>query len=92
MFHFHVLLCLLFAFIQVCSEETLEDIRVRYLRYNRHAHSYTWKRLGRVLNMKKTLEENGIADESEQFAALNLNEDHYIPALHVHFNDDLTTD
>jgi hypothetical protein len=78
--------------LEVCAEERMCDIRDRYLNYNRHALSYTWKRLGRVLNMDLNLEENGIPDETEEFASLNIDEDHYIPALHVHFNDDLTTD
>lgn len=33
------------------------------MQYNVHAASYTWKRLGKVLDMNKTLQENGIADE-----------------------------
>jgi hypothetical protein len=78
--------------LEVCAEERLRDIRDRYLVYNRHALSYTWKRLGRVLNMELNLEENNIPDETEEFANLNIDEDQYIPALHVHFNDDLTID
>jgi len=78
--------------LEVCSEERLRDIRDRYLLYNAHALSYTWKRLGRVLNMDLDLEGNGIPDETEEFANLNIDEDHYIPALHVHFNDDLTVE
>lgn len=76
--------------LEVCCEERLSDIRVRYLAYNAHAMSYTWKRLGRVLDMRLTLEENGVPDEGEEFQQLNIDEDQYIPALHVHFNDDLT--
>lgn len=76
--------------LEVCSEETLEEIRSRYLRYNSHAHSYTWKRLGRTLAMNKTLDQNGVQDDANTFAGLNIDPDQYIPALHVHFNDDLT--
>ncbi|KAJ0060296.1 hypothetical protein NL108_008492 [Boleophthalmus pectinirostris] len=32
--------------LEVCSEETLEEILGRYLSYNSHAHSYTWKHAG----------------------------------------------
>jgi hypothetical protein len=78
--------------LEVCAEERLRDIRDRYLVYNRHAMSYTWKRLGRVLNMELNLEENGIPDETDEFSQLNIDEDQYIPALHVHFNDDLTVE
>ncbi len=76
--------------LEVCSEETLDEIRSRYLTYNSHAMSYTWKRLGRTLNMSKTLHENGVVDETDEFAGLNIDPEQYIPALHVHFNDDLT--
>jgi len=76
--------------LEVCAEETLNDIKNRYLRLNAHANSYTWKALGRPLNMAKTLEENGIADESAEFAALRLDETEFVPVLHVYFNDDLT--
>jgi hypothetical protein len=40
--------------------------------------------------MNKTLEENGIPDESAEFAALRMDESEYIPVLHVYFADDLT--
>lgn len=76
--------------LKVCAEETLQEIQDRYIAYNAHAKSYTWKRLGRPLNMAKTLEENGIPDESEEFANLSIDEDEYIPVIHIHFNDDLT--
>ncbi len=52
--------------------------------------SYTWKRLGVPLVMDKTLEDNGIPDETEEFYTLNLDDDYYIPRIHVYFDDDLT--
>jgi hypothetical protein len=55
--------------LEVCKEEKLSQIRfgililfidelfrARFLERNAHAHSYTWKHLGRVLDMTKTLE------------------------------------
>lgn len=78
--------------LEVCAEERLSDIRHRYLQFNSHANSYTWKRLGRVLNMELNLEDNGVPDESEEFENLNIDEDDYIPTLHVYFNDDLTVE
>lgn len=39
--------------IEVCSEETLSEILERYLKFNGHAASYTWKRLGQALDMSK---------------------------------------
>ena len=41
--------------IEVCSEETMNEILDRYMELNEHAASYTWKRLGRPLDMDKTL-------------------------------------
>lgn len=53
--------------IEVPSEETVNEILDRYLEINEHAASYTWKRLGRPLDMESTLDENGIPDETEEF-------------------------
>jgi len=41
--------------IEVPSEETINEIQERYKKINYHAGSYTWKRLGRPLDMRKTL-------------------------------------
>jgi len=41
--------------IEICTEETLNEILARYLNYNSHAGSYTWKYRGDKLNMSKTL-------------------------------------
>lgn len=50
--------------LEVSSEETLTEILDRYLDYNENANSYTWKVLDkgefRVLDMNKTLAENGV--------------------------------
>jgi len=81
------------ATLEVCSEETLHDVLVRYLAVNAHAASYTWRRHdrgSRVLDMNKTLDGNGITDESEEFESLGLPADYYVPAVHLYFNDDLT--
>lgn len=76
--------------LEVCQEETLNEILARYLDHNAHAASYTWKRMGRVLDMDKTLEENGVSDEDEEFEQLCIKDDFYYPAIHLYFNDDLT--
>jgi hypothetical protein len=76
--------------LEVCSEESLEAIRGRYLKCNKHAHSYTWKRLGRVLDMTLNLEDNQIPNQAEEFAKLGIEEDEYIPSIHVYFDDNLT--
>ncbi|CCW62938.1 unnamed protein product [Phytomonas sp. EM1] len=80
--------------LEVCCEETLQNIlEERYLTYNAHARSYTWRRLvpePHDLDMELTLDENGILDESEGFEKLGLNADYYIPAIHLYYDDDLT--
>ena len=76
--------------IAVATEETLSEVLDRYLPLNDHAASYTWKRLGRPLDMEMTLEENEIKDESEEFVQLDLDPESYIPAIHLYYNDDLT--
>lgn len=40
--------------------------------------------------MTKTLEQNGVKDEDEEFYELNFNEEEWLPAIHIYFNDDLT--
>jgi len=81
--------------LEVCSEETLEEIQRRYLVHNGHSASYTWKRTDhvggtRLLSMRETLDANGILDESMQFDALNIDPDTFIPTIHLYFSDDLT--
>ena len=31
------------ALLTVCAEETMREIQDRYMEYNKHAKSYTWK-------------------------------------------------
>mmetsp|Transcript_28273 Transcript_28273/g.27109 ORF Transcript_28273/g.27109 Transcript_28273/m.27109 type:complete len:157 (-) Transcript_28273:168-638(-) len=80
--------------INTCQEETINEIRERYVEYNRHAQSYTWKVIINDafinLEMNLTLKENGVEDESDKFLELGLDEDFFIPTLHIYFNDDLT--
>ena len=80
--------------INVCKEEKIESIRKRYMEYNKHSESYTWKALVdgefAVLDMDKTLEDNGVIDETEEFFKLGLDDDFYVPTLHLYFDDDLT--
>lgn len=76
--------------LEVASEETLNEILDRYLHYNVHAASYTWKRLGKVLDMNKTLSDNGIVDEAQECIELGMDPEEYIPVIHLYFDDDLT--
>ncbi|WIA30013.1 hypothetical protein OEZ86_000110 [Tetradesmus obliquus] len=88
--------------LEVPSEETVGQVRQRYLALNAHAASYTWKALGRTaggagsqfefrdLDLNKTLQENGVVDESGAFESLDMPSDYHVPVLHVYWNDDLT--
>ena len=68
----------------------MNEILARYVTYNAHAASYTWKYDGRNLDMEKTLEENEIVDEDEEFYKLGMNDDSFLQSIHLFFNDDLT--
>jgi len=72
----------------VCSEETITEIMQRYLYFNKNAERYIWKRLGNSLEMEKTLDENGIADEANEFSNLSIEDGYYYPALHIYYQDD----
>lgn len=85
--------------LEVPSEETIEEIQQRYLDLNWHAQSYIIKALtkspnGKLkfleLDMKKTLHQNGIPDESLLFEDHDLPSDHFLPVLHMYWADDLT--
>ncbi|XP_039602961.1 cytochrome b5 domain-containing protein 1-like [Polypterus senegalus] len=76
--------------IEVCSEENMMEILERYLKYNAHAASYTWKYNNVNLDMSQTLAENGVEDEDEEFYTLRMDRDCWAPAIHLYFNDDLT--
>eukprot|EP00879_Flechtneria_rotunda_P007962 GHRR01008342.1.p1 GENE.GHRR01008342.1~~GHRR01008342.1.p1 ORF type:complete len:233 (+),score=65.45 GHRR01008342.1:339-1037(+) len=88
--------------LEVPSEETVGQIRQRYLHLNSHAASYTWKALVKSgpgsssqfvfkeLDLNRTLQENGVLDDTEVFESLDMPHDFHIPVLHVYWNDDLT--
>ncbi|KAK2899352.1 cytochrome b5 domain-containing protein 1 [Channa argus] len=76
--------------MEVCSEETLDEILHRYLHYNSHACSYTWKHDGANLDMSRTLSENNVPDDDLELDQLMLDRDLFTPAILLHFNDDLT--
>ncbi|XP_008400636.1 cytochrome b5 domain-containing protein 1 [Poecilia reticulata] len=76
--------------LEVCSEETLEEILQRYLPHNAHANSYTWKFHRVVLDMKKTLRDNGVLDDDPELEQLRMDRDLFVPAILLYFNDDLT--
>ena len=78
------------ALLEVPIEDTLQEIQERYMIYNQHAGSYTWKRLGRPLSLDKTLDENSVTDETKIMRDIGMNPEEHVPVLNVYFNDDLT--
>ncbi|KAJ3215374.1 Cytochrome b5 domain-containing protein 1 [Dinochytrium kinnereticum] len=72
--------------IEVCAEERLSAIQERYMAYNSHAKGYMWKRLGVLLDMNVTLEQNGIRDEGIHMERLGMDEEQYLPAIHLYFS------
>ena len=40
--------------------------------------------------MDKTLADNGVPDQAPDFAAVGIDEDYYVPVIHVYFMDALT--
>ena len=79
------------------SEETVQHILVRYSEHNAHAASYEWKAIleykkGTFLNldMNKSLGDNGVIDESDDFGTMGMPLDLVVPILHIHYTDDLT--
>jgi hypothetical protein len=76
--------------IDVGSEENMNEILDRYLNQNFHASSYTWKRLGKCLDMNLSLADNGIEDDTAECLQLGIDPEEYIPTIHLYFGDDLT--
>lgn len=76
--------------LEVCDEETLEEIRERYRQFN--DGSYAWKRLcGEemiLVDMSKTLGEQSMPNEQDLFDLLDIHSTH-LPTLHLYYNDDL---
>lgn len=69
----------------MCSEESLSAVQERYVEFNEHAKGYMWKRLGGLLDMNLTLQENGVKDEEEVFDKLGMNSDLWLPVIHLYF-------
>ena len=67
-----------------CCHDGDED-RVCVLARDGAGHS-----VARLLNMRETLDANGIPDEDMQFDQLNIDPDAYIPIIHLYFSDDLS--
>nr|PNR30545.1 hypothetical protein PHYPA_026861 [Physcomitrium patens] len=83
--------------MEVPCEETINEILYRYTEHNKHAASYEWKAILEydtmkfcTMDMTKTLTENGVKDESQEFGCAGMQLDYLLPAIHLHYTDDLT--
>jgi hypothetical protein len=87
--------------LEVPEEDTLAEIRERYLSMNSHACAYLWKAFIRKqgctdcvepteLDMNKTLSENGLPNESASFEECGLDFSLQVPVIHLYWSDDLT--
>lgn len=86
--------------MEVPEEETISEIRKRYLVLNCHAHSYSIKGFSKdnkgewnlkELDLGETLTDNGIPNEAQRFETSSLASDMYTPVLMMYWNDELTT-
>lgn len=68
----------------------MNEIKERYIKYNAHATSYTWKYDCKELNMHQTLTENNIVDEDEEFYKLSIDDDVFLQPILLYYNDDLS--
>lgn len=75
--------------LEVCCEDTLRRIEERYSKFNSNTQQYLWKYNGQVLDMDKTLEENGIVDRLDLFDAYFMPRDYYVPSIFIYFMDEI---
>ncbi|XP_057335651.1 cytochrome b5 domain-containing protein 1 [Microplitis mediator] len=75
------------ATIWVCEEETVRKIQERFAFFNSNYADYLWKSDDKILDLDKTLTENGIPDERELFVNCGLPDDFYIPSILCYYKD-----
>ncbi|MEN2498298.1 MAG: Cytochrome b5 domain-containing protein 1 [Marteilia pararefringens] len=84
------------AILRICSEWTIDEISRHFSKIlNSHSRSYTWKYLGRELDMSRDLGENKVKNHQKELIELNVEIDHKmfensVTTLELYFNDDLT--
>jgi hypothetical protein len=74
--------------VYFCREENFEAIIERFLTWNENAENYTWKYLGKEIDVKKSVEENGIYVNRESEEEKRNESMDFIPTVHIFFNDD----
>ncbi|KAG9389829.1 Cytochrome b5 domain-containing protein [Carpediemonas membranifera] len=76
--------------LEVPSEESVGESMTRYLAFNKHAFSYAAKHAGKLIDLQKTLEDNGVVDDAAELEELGMNPDEYLPCIHLYWIDDLS--
>lgn len=82
--------------VEYGGEVTVAEIQRKFLEYNAHGGSYTWKALVRgefrPLDMSLTLAQNGVVDDAAELEAMGMDVDaeDNLPTLLLVYNDDLT--
>ncbi|XP_008196009.2 cytochrome b5 domain-containing protein 1 [Tribolium castaneum] len=75
--------------INVCCEDDFFRIQERYSLYTSEPDSYTWVYMDKLIEMDKTMDENGIPDDREKMAELGIPKSFFVPSVSLYFNDDL---
>ena len=75
--------------MEVAGEETVADIKRRWQSEYGGGGGYVLKVGGRVLELDKTLEQNGLADERADMEELGMNCRDFIPVIHLYFDDQI---
>jgi len=61
----------------------MEEVQNRFIHINPSIEKYVWKYLGKLLDMSKTLKENGVPDLEEE--CLNLGIPYEVPVVHIYY-------
>ena len=73
--------------MEVAGEETVADIKRRWIADYGGGSGYVLKVRGQVLELNKTLEQNGMVDERGEMEELGMNCRDFIPVIHLYFDD-----
>ncbi|XP_071888328.1 cytochrome b5 domain-containing protein 1 [Anas platyrhynchos] len=76
--------------LEVCGEETVEDIQRRALPWNANARNYTWRSGGVTLHPTLTLEENGVPDDTPELLRLAMDPVEFATTVLLYFRDNFS--
>ena len=75
--------------MEVAGEETVADIKQRWISDYGGGSGYVLKVGGRVLELDKTLDQNGLVDERGEMEELGMNCRDFIPVIHLYYDDQI---